>query len=280
MAHDPKSPETTVSAPDLINVAARTGIAVAAFNSLGLVDDMPAATEHIGLQMLALRDELKVQSPDVAVEPYIPLELSADFGLGDLIKAFDAKQRHDSYVNKSLWGQYTPGELNARRVGEHAVAVVNLGSGAARAMLLGGNRSKESGLYHTGKSTKKQIKAVTGQELVTPADYIILNAQRREAGEAQLDTSSFTRFVQLDKKTPRDFGWPTVAAWVFFQLGMIGPRFSTVTTADCYKGQLRLGGSGVGRRSNIGVRLSVGSRGLASDLVRMRGLEPPRAEAH
>jgi len=238
---------TLSSAPQAIefDVAERTALAVATLASLGLVSDMGAATEAIKQQMRKLQTST-TESPASAVEPFIAIELTDKFGITSLAKAFDAKKQgqhtRGTYVEDELWDQYTPAELNSRRVGQKATTVAQ-GSevlGEARAMVLGNeeNTYSEAGLHHTGQNLKNQIKAVKDLGLINPADYIILQAQRREAGETPLDTKTFTRFVQLEKKSAGGDSYVPNAYWRGVRLGLFG--------------SLELA------RSSVGVRLSVG----------------------
>lgn len=239
---------TLPNAPQAIefDVAERTALAVATFDSLGFVRDKGAATEAIEQKMQKLQISI-TESPATAVEPFIAIELTDKFSVTALKEAFDAKiqgeNNCDTYVYQKLWDQYSPAELNSRRVGQKATTVAQgiKVLGEARAMVLGneGNTYSEAGLYHTDQNLKNQIEAVKDLGLINPVDYIILQAQRREAGETPLDTNTFTRFVQLDKKSAGGFSGVPDARWG-------GDR-------------LRLDGSGALAVSDVGVRLSVGS---------------------
>lgn len=205
----PAAPETPRAS--LFNLSERTDLAVASFDSLGLVADKGAATEAIGQHMQTLHDSLVTNRPEVGVEPFMAIELSEQFGMDALVKAFDAKQTYPTHVFSELWGQYTPAELNSRQANSDEVAVSdNTGlSGQARAMLLGStNDHNEAGLYFTGQNRDGQVKSVAEQELVNPPDYIVLNAQRREADEPLIDNrTTLTCFVQLTMKTSDGDSW-------------------------------------------------------------------------
>jgi hypothetical protein len=208
---------------NIFNVAERTDLAVATLGSLGLVSEKSSAAEHIGQLMQSLHDQLSASGTD-KVEPYVSLELSEQFGLGALVTAFDAKAKYATYVYDTLWSKYGPAALNSRRVGDKSVAGTSSHvSGSARAMLLdGSNDYNEPGLHHVGMTYAEQRRAVKGDELLTPADYIILQAQRREAGMNQLDKRTFTRFVQLDKKSADGRSWVPCADWDFDRLVLRG----------------------------------------------------------
>lgn len=106
-------------------------------------------------------------------------------------------------------------------------------------MLLGGeNEFNEAGLYFTRQTLREQLKAVRSHDLVNPADYVLLNAQHRVAGEPMLDTQTFTSFPQLEMKVAGDV--------------------SRVPGAECDNSYLRLRGYLGFARFLGGVRLSMG----------------------
>lgn len=229
----------SVVAADAFDVEARTNLSVDTFESLGMVRDRGAAREQIGQSMQSLNDRLVAQPVEAATEPFLAVELSPQFSLNALVTAFDAKQAQATYFYEALWSQYSPAELNTRYMGECVAATSGNGvSGMARAMLLGGDHEAEQGLYFTNKNLSEQVEAVGRQGVVNPADYIMLNAQRREAGEQLLDAQTYTRFIQLQRKSSGGFSW--------------------VPNAGSDGGQLWLYGSGDFARPSVGVRLSVG----------------------
>jgi hypothetical protein len=222
------------------NVRERAELAVATFSDLGLLADKAQATDHFGQQMRVLAETVRDVESDV--EPFISVDLNEAFTLSALLAAFDSRQAERSNVYDPLWSQYTSSELNVRTVDSKPIPVGDTAiSGSARAMVLGAsNDYQEIGLHFTGKIAKDQRSAVKGSELITPADYIILMAQRRQAGGPSLDTQTFTRFVQLEAKRADGCLWTPYASLIYGQLG--------------------LGGSDDYAYSLGGVRLSVGPK--------------------
>jgi hypothetical protein len=221
------------------SVANQANLSLAALQSLGLVSDRAGAVDYVTENFQVLHDSLGAEPRPTELEPFFAIELSERFVLRSLVKAFDAKQHgHDSRIYDQLWN-HESAELNARHVGQKAVAASDGGlTGNARAMLLGGHHDHEEGLYHINRSARQQASAANVDALINPADYIMLNAQRREAGHDPLDTGTYTRFVQLGRKP-----WE----------GSI-----YVPSADWDGDHLRLRGSTGGAGPASGVRLSVG----------------------
>lgn len=229
-------PETTP-----FDVAERTDLAVAAFDSLGLVKiDRSAVTEHVSEHMQRLHDSLRVSHSVESVEPFMSIELSEKFGLRVLVRAFDLQQTEETYIYGELWDQYSVAELNSRQIGKLGVAGSTEGlSSTARGMVLGGDQLySEAGLHFTDKSLKEQKEAVGNRQVINPADCVMLNAQRREEGIPLLDSMTFTRFPQLEMKRAGGDSW--------------------VPGAYSYDGQLYLDRSDDRALSGGGVRLSVG----------------------
>lgn len=233
------SPGALPSGADF-NITVATELAVATFSSLGLVADKGLVTETFGQHMQRLNDEFAsgFAAPEVAFEPFISLDLTETFGLRALVKAFDAKQAEGTYIYDTLWDRYSARALNSRYIGA-IPRTSNEPVAQARAMLLGGHQPYgETGLYFAGKSLKEQKQAVGNHQLMSPADYIIVTAQRREAGASLLDRQTFTRFPQLD--TQRVDG------------------DSLVPYASSRDGRVHLGRSFGRADLSNGVRLSVG----------------------
>lgn len=228
------------NAVEVFSVDKRTNLAVAALKSLGLVGDEDMATKHIGEHMQRLHDSLSIDWPEAGVEPYFGIELSERFGLEALIELFDERQPIAT-VCDPLWDQYTAGELNSRQIGVKGVAASSKGlSGSCRAMVLGGDKDcGEPGLYFADSNLRDQREAAGKHELVNPADYVMLNAQRRVAGGALLDPHTVTCFPQLEVKPLGGDSW--------------------VPTAFLDSGRLRLYGSPDDPESyGGGVRISAG----------------------
>lgn len=203
----------------LFNVNDRADLAVAAYASLGAVTDKDAARKDYRARLQSLHDILAFEQRDrqdyPAIEPFIGLELPNDFAFGALVSAFDKKQSIDTYVLDELWCQYKASELNRRTLSKITPAINNTDGvrGEALAMLLGGNRDNEPGLYSTNQNLKTQKKAAKDQKksydatherselrIANPADYVIINAQRRENGEPLLDRGTLSHFIQLAMK--------------------------------------------------------------------------------
>ncbi len=249
------APEVEPRKPIEFDVAERTALAVSTFASLGLISDRVAATEAIGRHMQDLHDTASIEATFTSAEPFMTIELTDRFRATTLAKVFDAKQeprpntgenkfKHfDRNKQRDFWHQYTLAELNSRRVGQKAALSVTQGSevrGEARAMVLGGakNRYHEDGLYYTDTYQKKLIKALESIDIMNPADYIMLQAQRREAGEEPLDVKTTTRFPQLDPKVSGGGFWLPIAEWRENQLelrGMVNAAY------DCHGVRLIVG---------------------------------------
>jgi hypothetical protein len=249
---------------ELFNISYHADLAVAAYAALGAVTDKDAVREDYRHRFQSLHDALAPEHTGDApsIEPFIGLELPNDFAFNALVTAFDKKQPVDTYIFDLLWSQYDANELNSRIMQvSKTPEVTKAGSvrGEALAMLLGGNNNDEPGLYFTGKNLKAQKNAAKDEKtsydnshgnskllIANPADYIIVNAQRREAGQPLLDRSTFSRFVQLAMKTA--YG------------------SSCLLSALSSGGRLRLAGSGGDARSNGGVRLLAGQNPKALEL--------------
>jgi hypothetical protein len=241
----------------IFNVTEQSELAVATFKSLGFGVDQGEALEAFTQKFRGLHAALTAERADVVVEPFIGITLTDGFGICALKSAFDAKQKVESYYYDVLWGQYTANELNTRSMLEGNPSVAPDGvEGRALAMLHGGDRSDEKGLYFTAKQiTGKngQIEAVKKAEtdhkashtqtellVVNPSDYVMINAQRREQGLPLLDRPTYTRFVQLAMKSAEGRSW--------------------LLRAYSDGGQLRLYGSFDYADSFDGVRLLMGQK--------------------
>lgn len=139
----------------------------------------------------------------------------------ELLWAFDKKQPTKSYVYKELWDQY------------------DLSSTKWRADFVLPELMFTNQTYEEQKaSLNKFTKNLAGLQSVDPRSYLMLSAIRREQDEPPLDQSTFTRFVQLPKKTSGGGSW--------------------VARVNSFGGQVHLGRSGGGARSDGGLRASVG----------------------
>lgn len=183
-------------------------LAVATFNSLGLIRDKAETHDHFSRLFDNLEKTLKLET-GTAIEPFISIDLNERFTLQSLISAFDIKQRGTTFMKRrSIWHDYSEEELNSRHMG--LPGKTNFGglSGTARVHLLATEHKDEPGLVFVDKSIREQAAAAKGHQLLNIADYIILQAQRRESGCRPIDDSwrTFTHFPQLDGKQTNFWG--------------------------------------------------------------------------
>jgi len=188
----------------LFDPTERTELAVKSLTSLGLVLDSAKASDEIGQGMQSLHDRLVATHTEDSpqYEPHVGLVLADGFTFQALVARFDQKQTQASLYDGPIWSQYQTADLNRR-----TISGADIPKPEVRAMLLGGDHLAENGLYHVGKNYQDQRSAIAEHELVNPVDYLIINAQRREAGETLLDPETFTRFVQLAMVTARGGSW-------------------------------------------------------------------------
>ncbi len=250
----PESVPKVISLP-VFDVEERTNLAVATFDSLGLVGDKGALRDDIAGRMETLRDTLGMENfAQGHVEPFMAIDLSEKFPLSALVAAFDKIQPKYTYVYSQLWSQYSNRELNNRTVDELryrslASELIKRSATAtntmpvpqkarvwanARAILLGVDTTlRERGHYFNSLDLGNQIRAVglaaenhskthtTDLCLLSPADYILVNAQRREAGEPSLDSNlAVSRFVQLRAKSVDGHSWVPSTVWFGHQLSL------------------------------------------------------------
>ncbi len=238
------------------------------YEKLGLIDDKEVAAEFITGELVGLRTS---QPEGQEIEPFIAIALTEQFGLVALKRAYDNMPAKDgsrppgTYVHGNLWNNDPALERELNGYNQNAYDLIALNSRSvrksvaplkvptARGMLLGTKNTRdELGLHLTGLDYETQQKYVktqektfekTGQQnllLLNTADYVIINALRREKGEKLLDKYTFTRFVQMAITS------------------VDGMRL--VVRADSDGMRLSLRGSGGYASSNEGVRLSVGPK--------------------
>lgn len=148
------------------------------------------------------------------------LVLTPPLNLYELIIQFDKKQEIDTYIYHDLWDQYKFAQ-------EMRVDFV-------LPELMFTNQTYEEQRL----SLKVAQKSIKGLQSIDPRTYIMLNVIRRQNGEDLLDTTTFTRFIQLGRKT-------------------VG-RDSWVGDVDSDGDQLGLDGTRGYALSSVGVGLSVG----------------------
>jgi hypothetical protein len=249
-----------VPSNEIFNVNDCTNLAIDTYRSLGMVTDYDSLRKDFQDRLQTLHELLVIEHLDgTEYEPLIGLELPNDFAFQVLLAAFDDKQSIITDFDELLWKQYCANELNSRVIGATKTPEpTSLGAvrGEALAMLIGGgDHADEPGLYDWGKEHSEQKNAVNDFKdsydsdyqlteilIANPADYIILNAQRREAGRPLLDLTTVTRFVQLaTKRASKELELPIAF------------------TQDSGK-KLNLHGYSGGKSDIYGVRLLVGQK--------------------
>lgn len=148
------------------------------------------------------------------------LVITPSKALYELIDLFDKKQSQETYIYKSLWDQY------------------DFGSSWRVDFVLPDLKFTNQTYEKQRESLAKEKKSCKGLDSIDPRTYIMLNAIRRENGEDLLDTSTWTRLIQLPKKSSDGDSW--------------------VPLVDSFGGQVYLGASDGGAYSLVGVRVSVG----------------------
>ncbi len=229
------SPELQTSIPTGVDPADRARLITKVYTDFNIFspDTAEQAPELITPQI----EQLVSENPDQALEPFVAVNLTKNYWLSTLIFAFDQAQSKDNKtrVSDELWDQYDLANINRRTTGGEEPA-----PGDVRAQILTEpeNDYQEAGLQATKKYLKEQIKFAKGKTLLNLTDYVLLQALRREEGAPLMDAPTFTRFVQLDKKS------------------VGGDSF--VGDADADGSRLEVGGSGELAYGRYGVRFSVG----------------------
>jgi len=119
------------------------------------------------------------------------LVITPPSNLYDLIKAFDKKQKTESYIYKYLLDQY---DLSSDKWRVDFVLPD---------LMFTSQTSDEQ-----KKSLRKQQKNYkVGLQSIDPRTYVMLDAIRIENGEKLLDGTTFTRFAQLPMKTSGGYSW-------------------------------------------------------------------------
>lgn len=218
------TPEQSSAAP--FSVSDRADLAVAAYSSLGLVTDKAEVLDDFTLKFQALHDALASEhvQDEFDLEPFIGIDLTDTFGLMALKAHFDEHQKTRTFVDHPIWDQILVTEMNRRTLDRGVSQTTSEVRGQALAMILGGDRADAPGLFFTGKNLKDQIKAVKAERIayncghtnterliVNPSDTFMINAQRRETGQELLDRTTFSRYVQIDKKSADGLAWVPLA---------------------------------------------------------------------
>jgi hypothetical protein len=218
----------------LFDISYKTDLAVETFQDLGMITDEGRAREVIGEGMTAYHDVLVGDgyTPDSDLEVFqsidLPAELQTGVALQTLLAAFSRLEgEREVYRYSKLWDLYTARELNQRdfwgREEDLLMADGNTIMSQPMAMQRRTDCTGETGLQFvnmTAYEQRKRVKGVqkkyatasTGIVMLNPADYVILNAQRRVEGckpiDEQTDTDgqpldelqTLTRFIQAGDK--------------------------------------------------------------------------------
>lgn len=180
-------------------------LAVATYNSLGLLSDAGKARSAFSTAITSLKEALPQsvtsQPYDIVMVPKLG-ELSLDELVGRYDELTTQKGNPRTAVWGRLWDKYSADDFNQGQT----VAI------EARAVLLGGeNDYDEPGLYFTKQNLKTQResfkeaqKSHEGNDTVlgslSVAGYMVRNAMQLERGEKLMDRPTYTRFIELDSK--------------------------------------------------------------------------------
>ncbi len=229
-----QTPESIFSSQTL-NPADRANLITKVYSDFGIFT--PETAEQAPELITPKIEQLTSENPDQALEPFVAVNLTQQYGRATLVSAFDQKQEEETFTWPDLWNQYNLENLNRRTIdGEEP------SPGDVRAQLLTPpeNDHQESGLQATSKNLKDRIKFVGSKTLLNLTDYILLQALRREEDSPLMDKPTFTRFAQMDPKT------------------VDGDSY--VGSASVGGSQLSLSRSGGHAYGDGGIRLSVGPK--------------------
>ena len=195
-----KPPQSETVSP--FDVIESCELALSALNSLNLLRNQDQATisEVIQRNFQALHGSLMDRHPNRPVEPFISIKLTDTFGLGSLMSAFNIHKKGSGHIDHAVWDKYSATELNNRFTKPNSAQLQQKSLLRPRVMLQGnGDTVDEPGLYLRGEWFETQSSAVAWSQLMNPADYIVMQAQRREAGKTLMDAHTYTRFPQLER---------------------------------------------------------------------------------
>lgn len=186
----------------------RAELSVATLLELGIkgFEDTERRIEEVALAFKGLHERLVAEDPtrSDSPEPFIGITLTDQYGLRDLVTAFNQKQGQPAtHVETEIWNQFSAQELNRRFTTRSGKKVADSGIFLPLAMLRGAsNDIDDNGLYYVNQTDKEQLLSAGSTPLLNPADHIIVNAQRRAEGECLLSQQSgcYSRFVQLARK--------------------------------------------------------------------------------
>lgn len=220
---------------DTVDPTDRANLITKVYTGFGIFT--PETAEQAPELLVSQIEQLIQSNPGTELEPFVVVNLSRQFGRPALISAFDQKQDSSArtYVRNDLWDQYDLANINRRTVdgGQES----QLGDVRAQILTKSENSYQESGLQATNKNLDVQKEFARAKILLNLTDYVLIQALRREEDYQLMDTNTFTRFVQMDKKNMGD---------------------SCVGGASVIGGQLELVRSYVRANDSDGVRLSVG----------------------
>ena len=210
-----RSPETEST---VVSYADTAHLIIEVYSKLGLF--IPAQAEQAPELLTPAVAELTevTTTQKIDIEPFLAIDLNSNFALQALISAYDnhsdinGNRPPTTYVDDQQWSAYDLANINCRTLSNSNQPEPI--TPAIRGMLVAvDNEYDEPGLTHTYLPIHKQRQAIAKQQAehhkhnsethlhpLNITDYIVLNALRRELGSPLLDTQTYTRFPQLDKK--------------------------------------------------------------------------------
>jgi hypothetical protein len=210
----------------LFDLADRANLSLKALGELGITfPDPDLALEHYVQQYTSFHDQL-VNAGDGEAnanpEPFLGITLDDDtLTLSALIARYDEREgQTPTSVDHDIWDKLTAAQLNSRRIDESTEGTQDQANTGLRvlAMLRGGKEGlDDGGLYYTDMHDKtddndngngsQQVEAAESDLLLNPADNIVLNVQRRVAGQKLLSSVGWHRFVQIDNHSADGVLW-------------------------------------------------------------------------
>ncbi len=195
-----QTPESIFSSQTL-NPADRANLITKVYSDFGIFT--PETAEQAPELITPKIEQLTSENPDQALEPFVAVNLTQQYGRATLVSAFDQKQAEDdqTWVYDDLWGKCDLANLNRRTIGGEEP---KLGDVRAQLLTPPENTHNEPGLQAVGEwamTLKEQAEFAKGKTLLNVTDYILMQAMRREEGVPLMDLPTFTRFIQMDTKT-------------------------------------------------------------------------------
>lgn len=183
---------------DTVDPTDRANLITKVYADFGIFS--PETAEQAPELLVSQIEQLIQSNPGTELEPFVVVNLSRQFGRLALISAFDQKQdsSDETYVWDDIWDQYDLANINRRTVdgGQEP----QLGDVRAQILTKSENSYQESGLQATDKNLDAQKEFARAKILLNLTDYVLIQALRREEDYQLMDTNTFTRFVQMDKK--------------------------------------------------------------------------------